>query len=213
MNNIFSFLNTIQIPDFWLLVLTFLLSVSIVYLIEYLKRPSVKIDLFPDLILPDGKRKFLKIKIKVYKSGWLREIFPWQNPASFARLKCYLIESLGGKELEVFSYTAKWDTRPEPWDYEKNIPRIELLPATSEPENFVVGDEGTTAVAAKHKGEDNFYIYDGNYYVNQIGNKRDEKKIKLRVIFSSSSVTTRKDFAIVNGNSTLEAFSLKEILK
>lgn len=210
--NYIQTINNLKIPDVWLLALTFIISVFIVYLIEFLKRPSVRIELFPDLVLSDGKRKFLKVKVKVYKSGGFRKIFPWQNPASFARLKCYLVDSLGKEELEVFSYVAKWDTRPEPWDYEKNRPRIELLPATSEPENFVVGDEGTTAVAAKHIGEDNFYIYDGNYYVNQIGNKRDEREIKLRIIFSSSSVTTKKDFAIVNGNSTLEAFSLKEII-
>ncbi len=37
--------------------------------------------------------------------------------------------------------------------------------------------------------------------------------VKLKLVFSSSSVTTTKDFVIVNGNSTIEAFSLKEIEK
>lgn len=208
-----DFLNNLKIPDFWLLLLSFFISVLTVYLIEYLKKPSVAIDLFPDLILNNGKRKFLKIRVRIYKDGWFRKIFPWQNPASFARLKCYLIDFVNGVEVELFSYVAKWDTRPEPWDYEKNIPKLELLPAASEPENFLVGDVGVTSVAAKHAGEDSFYIYDANYYVNQTGNKRDEKKITIRIVFSSSSVSAKKDFVIVNGNSTLEAFNLKEIIK
>mgnify|MGYP001566977126 CR=1 FL=1 len=209
MTDFLDTINAIKIPDIWQISLSFIVSVFIVYLIEWLKQPSVEIMPIADLILNDG-RKFLKVKVKIGKRGWYRKIFPWQNAASFARLKGYLISCCGKDEVVLFSYTVKWDTRPEPWDYIQNKPRLELLPAVSEPENFLVGDECSASVAVKHLKEPHFYIYDGNYYVNQNTNHRNEKQIKLRLIFSSSSISTEKDFFIVNGNSTTEAFNLIE---
>lgn len=212
MINIINIIDSIEIPDIWQIIISFIISVFIVYIIEWLKQPSAEIEPISDLVLNDG-RKFLKVKVRIYKKGWYRKIFPWQNAASFARLKGYLIDTCDSKEIELASYTIKWDTRPEPWDYSTNKPRLELLPATSEPENLLVGDECPASVAVKHPGDKHFYIYDGNYYVNQKGNQRDENKVKLRLVFSSSSISTRKDFVIVNGNTTTNAFSLKEIIK
>lgn len=209
MTDFLNTINTIKIADIWQIFLSFVISVFIVYLIEWLKRPSAEIVPITDLILNDG-RKFLKVKVKISKNGWYRKIFPWQNAAAFARLKGYLISYCGEKEIVLFSYTVKWDTRPEPWDYIQNKLRPELLPAASEPENFLIGDECSASVAVKHLKEPHFYIYDGNYYINKGANQRDEKQIKLRLIFSSSSTSTQKDFVIVNGNSTTEAFNLIE---
>ncbi len=210
MLDVIGSVNSIKIPEIWQLCLSFIIAVLIVYLIEWLKQPSADIELLPDLVLPDG-RKLLKVKVKISKKGWFRKIFPWQNPASYARLKGYIINNYRNEEVTLASFTAKWDTRPEPWDYDKNKPKLELLPAASEPENFLVGDEGTTSVAAKHPVEDHFYIYDANYYVNQSQNKLEEKMLKLRLVFSSSSVSTTKEFMIINGNSTVGSFKLKEI--
>jgi len=204
-------INSIRVPDVWQIVFSFVISVFIVYLIEWLKRPSAEIEPISDLILNDG-RKFLKIKVKISKKGWFRKLFPWQNAASFARLKGYLIDTHNDEEMVLASYTVKWDTRPEPWDYTTNKPRIELLPATSEPENLLVNDECAASVAVKHPGNKHFYIYDGNYYVNQKVNQRDENMVKLRLVFSSSSTSTKKDFIIVNGNTTISAFRLNEII-
>lgn len=205
-----SILNLIKIPDIWQLILSFSISVLLVYIVEWLKQPSVKISLLPDLVLKDG-RKLLKVNVRIFKKGFLKKIFPWQSPCSYARLKGYLLGNYDSKEIILISYFAKWDTKPEPWDYTINKPRVELLPASSEPENLLVGDECSTSIAIKHTGEQHFYAYDANYYVNPLANQCDEKMVKLRLIFSSSSVTTKKDFIIVNSNKTIDAFQLKEI--
>lgn len=210
MINGLSNFNTINIPDIWQLILSFIIAVLLVYLVEWLKQPSAEISLLPDLVLKDG-RKFLKVKVKIYKKGFLKRVFPWQNPVSYARLKGYLLGDCDNNKVNLFSYVAKWDTRPEPWDYITNKPKIELLPASSEPENLLVGDECPTSIAVKHPGEQHFYVYDANYYVNPLVNQRDEKMVKLRLVFSSSSVTTKKDFIIINGNKTTDSFQLKGI--
>lgn len=212
MINSLSSLNNLSIPDLWQLILSFVTAVLLVYLVEWLKQPSAEISLLPDMVLKDG-RKFLKVKVRIDKKGFLKRMFPWQNPVSYARLKGYLLGECNDKKVDLFSYVAKWDTRPEPWDYTTNKPKIEMLPATSEPENLLVGDECSTSIAVKHSGERHFYVYDANYYVNPLVNQRDEKMVKLRLVFSSSSVTTKKDFVIVNGNKTVDSFQLKEINK
>lgn len=212
MTDFLDVINSIKIPDIWQVLVSFISAVAVVYLIEWLKRPTAKVELIPELILSDG-RKFLKVKVSIGRREILNKFFPWQNAAAFARLKGYLITCCEDDEIVLAKYTVKWDTRPEPWDYTNRRPRLELLPAASDPENFLSGDECSASIAVKHPKEDHFYIYDGNYYVNQIANRRDEKIVKIRLVFSSSSVSTKKDFIIVNGNSTAEAFSLKEIEK
>lgn len=202
-------LNSLKIPDFWQLLAGSGISVGLVYLVEWLKQPSAKIELLPPLVLPDG-RKFLKVNVKITKNGWYRKLFPWQNPASYARLKGYLISKEQNAEVEMASFTVKWDTRPEPWDYSTNLPRLELLPAVSEPENFLVGDECTASVVVKHQNQDWFFIYDANYYFNPEANQRNERKVILRLVFSSSSTSTKKDFIILNGNSSTDSFNLKK---
>src|SRR3990170_6159080 len=133
-------LNNLVIADFWQSVISVVASVFVVYLIEWLKQPSATIELVSPLNHTDG-RKFLKVKVKISKNNILKKIFPWQNPATLARLKAYLIECVCEKEVVVAEYTVKWDTRPEPWNYETNKPRLEFLPFASEPENMLSGDE------------------------------------------------------------------------
>ncbi|NMB84088.1 hypothetical protein GYA28_02255 [Candidatus Roizmanbacteria bacterium] len=205
-----DYINNLKIPDVWQIIISILSSIGLVYIIEWLKQPSAFIEKTTDSILPDG-RKMLKVKVKISKKGFLRKIFPWTNMASYARLKGNLISNKSGKEIILQSFVVKWDTRPEPWDYDKNKPKIELLPETSEPENFLPEDECTAAIAVKHSDENQFYIYDGNYYVNSSVNQCDEKEIVIRLIFSSSSATTKKDYVIVNRNKSIGGFNLKEI--
>lgn len=85
-----NILNALVIPDFWQVVISVVASVFVVYLIEWLKQPSAKIEPISALNHTDG-RKFLKVKVKVSKNNFLKKIFPWQNPATLAKLKAYLI--------------------------------------------------------------------------------------------------------------------------
>lgn len=201
-------LNNLVIADFWQIVVSVVASVFVVYLIEWLKQPNAKIELISPLNHTDG-RKFLKVKVRISKSNSLKEIFPWQHPATLARLKGYLVECICEKEVIVAEYTVKWDTRPEPWDYARNKPKLEFLPFASEPENLLAGDEVSASIAVKHPNEKHFYIYDGNYYVNQINNIVDKSTIKLRLVFSSSSISTQKEFVITNEGKSTSKFELK----
>lgn len=201
-------LNSLVIGDFWQIVISVVASVFVVYLIEWLKQPSATIELISPLNHNDG-RKFLKVKVKISKNNILKKIFPWQNPATLARLKGYLIECICEKEVVVAEYTVKWDTRPEPWDYAANKPKLEFLPFASEPENLLAGDEVSASVTVKHPNEKHFYIYDGNYYVNQTNNIVDKSTMKLRLVFSSSSVSTQKEFVITNEGKSTDKFELK----
>ena len=201
-------LNKLVIADFWQIVISIVVSVLLVYLIEWLKQPSAKIELISPLNHQDG-RKLLKVKVKISKNNILKKLFPWQNPATLARLKAYLIECVCEKEIVVAEYTVKWDTKPEPWDYSTSKPRLEFLPFASEPENLLAGDENSASVAIKHPNEKHFYIYDANYYVNQSNNIIDKTMIKLRLIFSSSSATVKKDFVIINEGKSTDKFELK----
>ena len=201
-------LNNLVIPDFWQIVISVVASVFVVYLIEWLKQPSAKIELISPLNHSDG-RKFLKVKVKVDKNNFLKKIFPWQNPATLAKLKAYLIECVCEKEVVVAEYTVKWDTRPEPWNYDTNKPKLEFLPFASEPENLLAGDEVSASIAVKHSNEKHFYIYDGNYYINQTNNIVDKSTIKLKLVFSSSSVSTQKEFVITNEGKSTDKFELK----
>jgi hypothetical protein len=212
MTSISNALNSVHIPDFWQLVLSFTISIILIYLIEWIKQPRAEISLQSDLNLKDG-RKFLKVKVKIKKS-LIGLIFPWQNPATFAKLKGSFIDLCDYKQTVLFTYTIKWDNNPEPLDYLKDGSqklKIELIPATSAAQNFLVGDEDSAAVAVKNPGEEHFYAYDVNYYLNPQINLRSEKKIMLRLTFNSGSISTKKDFLILNGNSTTESFILKEI--
>lgn len=208
--NILDFLNKLKIADFWQIAISVVASVFVVYLIEWLKQPNAKIELISPLNHPDG-RKFLKVKVKISKNNFLKKIFPWQNPATLARLKAYSIECICEKEVVVSEYTVKWDTRPEPWDYTINKPKLEFLPFASEPENLLAGDEVSASIAVKHPNERWFYIYDGNYYVNQTNNIVDKNTVKFRLVFSSSSVSAQKDFVIINEGKSNDKFELKVI--
>ncbi len=208
----FNTLNTIVIPDFWQLVISAVISVILVYLIEWIKQPVAELSLASDLNLKDG-RKFVKVKVKV-KKNFLGSIFPWQNPASFAVLRGDFIDLCDNKETVLFSYAIKWDSNPEPLEYLPNGKqklKLEMLPAVSAPRNFLAGEEDSAAVAVKHSGEQYFYAYDGNYYVNSKVNVRGEKRIILRITFSSSSASSKKNFLIINNNTMTDTFSLKEI--
>jgi hypothetical protein len=208
----FNTLNAIQIPELWQLLISVVTSVVLVYLIEWIKQPIAKISQQSDLNLRDG-RKFIKVKVNV-KKNFLGDVFPWQNPASFAILKGELIDICDKKETVLFNYAIKWDSNPEPLEYLKNGKqrlKHELLPSVSAPRNFLAGEEDSASVAVKHPGEQHFYAYDGNYYVNPKVNTRDEKKVILRITFSSSSASAKKDFLIINSNTTTDSFSLKEV--
>jgi len=84
-------LNNLVITDFWQIVISVAASVLLVYLIEWLKQPSAKIELVSPLNHQDG-RKLLKVKVRLSKNNILKKLFPWQNPATLARLKAYLVE-------------------------------------------------------------------------------------------------------------------------
>lgn len=203
-----NIINNFQIPDLWQIVITTLLALVLIYLIEWLKQPSVKIEIDNDQVLNEG-RKLLKVKVLVSKKGWYRRLFPWTNMASNARLKGNLISTKSGRRVILQSYLVKWDSAPEPWDYKDNTPRIELVPASASPENLLPGDEATACVAVKHNGEEFFYVFDGNYYVNRSANERSEKEAILQVYFSSSSATKMSEFVIVNSNKNINSFSIK----
>jgi len=190
-------------------IISIVVSILLVYLFEWLKKPSVTVELITPLLLKDN-RKLLKVNVKIFKSGALRKFFPWQSNASNARLKGQLIEIVANKEIILQEYTVKWDSNPEPLDYSTGELRRELLPATSAPENLLVGDQQTAAVAIKHQGESGFYIYDGNYYGNRDENKISEKKMVLRLNFSSNSISKSRDFIIINPNKSTNGFILQE---
>jgi hypothetical protein len=195
---------------FWTLLSAILggfFGLILVMLVEWLKTPSAKIELIDPLNHPSG-RKFLKIKVNTYTKGWVKKIFPWQNPASFATIKGYLIDDSGGEEVILTTYVIKWDSKPEPWDYDNNRVRLELLPSASEAENFLSEDEETASVAVKHPNDSDFYLYEANYYVNP--QKRTEKEVKLRLVFSSSSASAKKDFIITNSGTTITSFDMSE---
>lgn len=183
-------------------------SVFLVYLFEWLKKPTAEIKVITPLLLKDN-RKLLKVKVVVTKTGFLRRLFPWQNPATHARIRGQIIEMVSNKEVLLKEFIVKWDSNPEPLNYSTGETRPELLSATSAPENLLVGDEQTAAVAVKRSGESDFYIYDGNYYFNPVENCFSDKRTVLRLIFSSTSVSTTKDFLILNPNSSVEGFDLK----
>lgn len=206
--------NQITIPDFWQLLLSVALAIGLVYLVEWLKQPEATIELAPHLNHPDG-RKFLKVRVKVIKGSGLRKLFPWKNVAAFARLKGSLIEEVRNKEVSIFDFIAKWDTRPEPWDYNANPPRpkLELIPFSLEPENLLSGDVAEVSIAVKHPKEKHFYIFDPNYYINAQKNIVDRKLIALRLTLSSSSINRQKDFVILNEGEDTERFQLKELTK
>lgn len=116
-----------------------------------------------------------------------------------------------GKEVIVHEFTAKWDTRPEPWDYDNNKPKLEFIPFALEPENLLPGDIVDASIAVKHPKEKWFYIYDPNYYVAKHKNKVDGDLIRLRLIFSSQSISISKDFIVLNRDENTDGFQLKDL--
>lgn len=211
LDRIISLLNSnVKIPDtifstprhdsFWTIISTILgalFGFLLVILVEKIKTPSARIELFPELVHSSG-RKFLKIKVVISTNTIIKKIFPWQNAVMVGRIKGSLISLHNGKDRVEQTFTLKWDSKPEPWDYVNNVPRLELLPAASEAQNFLSNDEDSAAVVVKHPNQSHFYIYDGNYYVNPTANQRNESKIKLRLAFTSTSTTAEKEFMIMN---------------
>lgn len=79
---VITYLNQIEIPDFWQLALSTVVALGLVYLVEWLKQPSARIEVIEPLNHSDG-RKFLKVRVKIGKgNNWLQRFFPWKNPAT-----------------------------------------------------------------------------------------------------------------------------------
>jgi len=119
------------------------------------------------------------------------------------------------KDVSIHDFTAKWDTRPEPWDYNSTPPKpkLELIPFALEPENLLPGDVVEASVVVKHPEEEHFYIFDPNYYLPwaRENNIIKHNLIRLRLIFTSSSVVTKKEFVIINEDKTTKKFTMKEL--
>lgn len=193
--------------DLWNIFWGGIVAFILVIMVEWLKTPSAKIELFPHFV--HNKRKFLKVKITIYIKPW-KKWFMWQNPALVGKLKGQIINKTNGKETILKSFTAKWDANPEPLDYINGTLRVELLPTTSQPQNFLSEDEDSASVIVKHDQDPHFYIYDANYYVDPQKNIINEKDIILRIKFASSSTVAEKDFIVTNSGKTLNSFSMKE---
>jgi hypothetical protein len=196
-------LNDLDLSSFWEILLGGLLAVVVVCLVELARTPAVKIEKSQDLVLPDG-RKVLKVRVTATSGLVPTKVFPWKRTTALARLKLGL-----DAEDTTRSFTLKWDTAPEPWDYEKNIPRLDLLPAAYSPENFIVGDSVMAALAIKHPRETGFYIFDPNYYVRQSQVAVDGKQLRVRLAFRSSTVSKTEYFTILNGSTEIDSFELR----
>lgn len=212
MTSIINYLNNLQLSSIWEILLGAIFAFFLVYFVEFLRKPDVEIKKANGLILNDG-RKILKVKVSILNKNLIKRIFPWKDTASFARLKIELLEEIQGKTVVVNQFTAKWDSAAEPWDYDKNQPRIDLLPASLTPENLLVGDVAEAAIAIKHPKEPHFYVFDPNYYLPWVRDKNivDRKIVKARIVFRSSAVIERKEFLIINENISIDGFNLKEL--
>lgn len=204
---ILNYINQLVIPDLWQLLLGALVALGLVYLVEWLRTPKVKIVLDSPVITPNG-RKIVKVRVEVY-SPFEKRFFPWKYSLSPAKLRAEVFTVFGGREVVLGRYQPKWDTSPEPWDYARNRPRPELIPAAMSPENLVVEDKVGVGVAVKHPSDSHFYLFDADYYMG-MGKQVNEKMVFVRIGLVSSVVSKHKTFLIYNPGTDLDDFDLKE---
>lgn len=92
-------------------------------------------------------------------------------------------------------------------------PRYELVPQALQTENILPDDKSTTSLVVKHQGQDEFWIYDPEYYFFRNENRCSQGIVYLRTVFKSSLGKQEEYFRVINQNSQLEGFIIEKISK
>lgn len=220
---VFGYLQVILV-NFWnwfvnnlpIAFLSGLIGFIFVFIVEWIRKPKVKLEVSRPLpverseLLRDGitivspKRKYVKLKVTVEK-GWRSHLPIPKNLHAFSKI---IVHSAWQDKPE---YQAKWDSAPEPVDYETLRPRLETAPFAKQPENLMYGDISEAGIAVKHDGDEGFYFFDADYYINARTNYCTKKRLMLKITFKSSLVEKTESFVIKNPNINLDRFVLSKV--
>jgi hypothetical protein len=189
-------------------------ALSLVFFVEWLRNPNIEIEIAQLLDIPENelfledskkiivpKRRILKIKV-IVKKDW-RKYIPL--PKNVHALSKVIVEINWTTKPR---YQAKWDTAPEPVDYINKVVKIEMAPLTMQAENLMFGDIVEAGIAAKHDGEDGFYFFDSDYYINRVNNYCILKEVILTITLRSSLKEKKEKFKLKNPNNTINKFTL-----
>ncbi|OGY28920.1 MAG: hypothetical protein A3F33_03245 [Candidatus Woykebacteria bacterium RIFCSPHIGHO2_12_FULL_43_10] len=193
--------------DFIIIFISTFLSFGLVIFVEWARNPRISIVIADSIMIPPNSkkklpgRKILKLKIKVLK-GWRNYLPLPKNIHAFSKVKV----AVNWKNKP--EYQAKWDSAPEPYDYINDVPKLEMAPLSMQPENLMFGDEAEVGVAIKHDGDNHYFFFDSDYYVNSQQNVCDLKNAELKVTFKSSLTEKTEIFRLKNLNNKLVGFSI-----
>ncbi len=220
LGEIVSFIFNLRLSDLVQLILGTLFALLLVVLTDLIKTPQVEFSLIDPIykpynvaqdngIITQVNRKFLKIRITIKKDwrNWFLLSKVTKNIHSVSKLMVTLNEER--------VHQIKWDTAPEPIDYSKpeEGTKYELIPFAFQLENLVEGDIAEASIAVKHDGEGGYYIFDPYYYTNEFRNNTicNYKKKTISITFKSALRTISKNYIIINPDTSLDKFALKEV--
>ncbi|MCL4363745.1 hypothetical protein M1328_00735 [Patescibacteria group bacterium] len=207
LNNFWTWFKTTHIGDLPSAALGGIIGFILVFVIEWFRSPDVTLRVAQSVeIEPQNtkkgkipKRKILKLEVIVLK-GWRAWLPISKNIHAFSKIRV----ELNWKPKS--SYQAKWDNAPEPYDYINNVPKLEMTPLTMQPENLMFGENAQVGIVIKNDGDDGFYFFDSDYYVNPIHNHCTLKHAKLIITFKSSLTQKVERFIIKNPSKDLDKF-------
>lgn len=197
--------NKLTQKDVAIIFISTLISFGLVIFVEWSRNPRVKIVITDSIIvLPNSKkklpkRKILKLRVEIQK-GWRNYLPLPKNIHAFSKVK------VGVNWATKEEYQAKWDNAPEPYDYINDVPKLEMAPLAMQPENLMFGDTAEVGIAIKHEGDDHFFFFDSDYYINPQNNVCNLKDAELRVTFKSSLTEKTEIFKLKNPNNKLNGF-------
>lgn len=215
LTNIWNWFVNTHIGDLPTAFLGGVIGFILVFVIERLRSPKIELEVAKSLEIKerfgekDGKkyvipkRRILKLEVTVI-SGWRQYLPISKNIHAFSKIKVKL------DWRHKSEYQAKWDNAPEPYDYINDVPKLEMTPLTMQPENLMLGDTAQAGIAVKNEGDDGFYFFDADYYVNPQNNYCTKKRAVLRITFKSSLTEKTENFIIKNPNSSIDRFILEK---
>lgn len=205
------FIST-KIGDLPTILLAGIPGLFLVVVVEWLRSPSIRLEIADPVIVDairgknkkvaSPRRKIVKIRV-IIKKDWRRFLPISKNPHALSKIKV----KMNWKTKP--EYQAKWDTAPEPWDYLHNVPRPEMAPLAMQADNLMFGDVAEAGIAAKHEGVSGFFLFDSDYYIQDIAVKKNyctKKKVLLKVSFKSSLTKVTENFIIRNPGETIDSF-------
>jgi hypothetical protein len=210
MTQILDFLRSI-LPNF----IGFLLAiiVAVVGRILYDKSRSPKLNAYPSRNDPailkrnDVHCGFYHIVMK----NELKRLGLMVNSVQNARVKMIFLNKNG---KEAFRIPAKWDFRPEPINYSKNVPEPSLIPQ-GELLDINPGSEESFCVCIKHKGEDEIYGFNAFSYLypnwKNPNWKLDKGEYYVHVVLYAANTYKEFHFLLRNDGTDFKDVELKRL--